>query len=66
MSAAHGPQSKAAVMWDGGGRMYDDISRSLASTTCVTPLQPEPGEQNASHRHTLGTTRGRPLRRTNH
>jgi hypothetical protein len=48
---------KAAVMWDGGGRMYDDISRSLASTTCVTRLQPEPDEQNASHRDTVGTAR---------
>jgi SAM-dependent methyltransferase len=40
---------KAAAMWGGGGRAYDEISRSVASAIehCVTRLQPKPGEQIA-------------------
>jgi SAM-dependent methyltransferase len=40
---------KAAAMWSGGGRAYDEISRSIANGIdhCVTRLNPVRGEQVA-------------------
>jgi SAM-dependent methyltransferase len=38
---------KAGAMWSGGGRAYDEISRSIANGIdhCVTRLNPAPGER---------------------
>ena len=40
---------KAAAMWGGGGRAYDEISRSVAGANehCVFRLSPKPGERVA-------------------